>query len=279
MWVVNFANFLLWVEQQVEPKLNPTSSADAHTNVEQVFKRNSLDHFCKKVVLSFPEKSFYELSPKAIKPWELADSFPTKASLCTKSKLVRTLLCSETAIFNMDRKITRSDKRTSLILSNKFTRIRYFQVVLTDFHGAFLLGDFNFRIVPQNFEEKTLFQNNCFIYDQLLSMDEVFANGIIAKTQASIRKLGLFEPIGDFIFESKINFPPTYKLIHKGFSYLLNANYVPCYPDRIFYLRPKNQEKKLTEQKSYESSFTTVDSDHKPVYAQFTVVKEMPCII
>ena len=102
-------------------------------------------------------------------------------------------------------------------------------------------------------------------------MDEAHVNEIVNFSKNKLKEKGIFEESYEYIFEPVIRFPPTYKMIHKGFSYLLNDTYIPSFPDRIFCLKPLIFTSFEIENKSYECSFVTNKSDHKPVYAQYSV--------
>lgn len=116
--------------------------------------------------------------------------------------------------------------------------------------------------------------NNMFLYDQLIKLDEAIADKLIYQIDKKLKFIGSVKPFGDYVHEAKIKFPPTYKFIHKGCSYLLNSSYVPCYTDRVFWLNGKDRDKWTVESKSYECCYSVNCSDHKPVYAQFVVQRQ-----
>jgi hypothetical protein len=126
-------------------------------------------------------------------------------------------------------------------------------------------------VPPHKINEKNIFVNSTFVFDALLDEDECLEGRYGEQLEERLKKAGIIPGKEEHIKEAPINFPPTYKHIHKGASYLLNKTYVPCYTDRIFYLTGIKPKGKTIEAKSYQCCYHVNLSDHKPVYGQFVV--------
>lgn len=134
-----------------------------------------------------------------------------------------------------------------------------------------MVGDFNFRVPPAAVNEKRLFVERELVFRVLPEWDECVAGKYVENVQKKLKKTGVLPEEGTYIMEEPINFPPTYKNIHKGSSYLLNREYAPSYTDRIFHLAGTHPHAATVECRAYQCCYHINLSDHKPVYGQFIV--------
>jgi len=69
--------------------------------------------------------------------------------------------------------------------------------------------------------------------------------------------------------EGDITFAPTFKFIEGTNNYCLRESRVPSYTDRVLYKhKPKSDQILILE--NYDSNNLLKESDHKPVFAQFS---------
>jgi len=120
------------------------------------------------------------------------------------------------------------------------------------------------------------FFDNRFLFNGLIKVDELVGTNLINEVEQLVQDEITEKQGNGLIYEPPVHFPPTYKLIHKGYSYVLNEDYIPSYTDRIFVLKPLKRKNVRIEDKSYECCFNICKSDHKPVYAQFAIQFEEP---
>lgn len=124
---------------------------------------------------------------------------------------------------------------------------------IRDHDAVIWLGDFNYRISLANSQVKPLIEkheyNKLFDYDQL------------NQQMASGESFPFFD-------EMEITFAPTYKFDHDTQTYDTSEKQrVPAWTDRVLSL----SKNKIIKQHSYNSVPEISFSDHRPVFATFTV--------
>ena len=114
-----------------------------------------------------------------------------------------------------------------------------------------LFGDLNYRVNLPMDKIKHLVRNE--MIKDIIEFDQL----------CILRKK--MEVMHDFT-EEEITFAPTFKLSEGG--YVITSSRIPSYTDRILYKAKAGVSLKL---ESYDSNNELKSSDHRPVFAQFTL--------
>ena len=125
---------------------------------------------------------------------------------------------------------------------------------ITTHQFCFFVGDLNYRLAGTYEEVKRLAQAGK--YNEMMDYDQ------LTKEKRAMRVFAGFQ-------EEEIYFPPTYKFNKNSMTYDTSKKQrVPSFTDRILFCA---KHRRLLECTSYESDMDVLISDHRPVFAHFTM--------
>lgn len=139
--------------------------------------------------------------------------------------------------------------------------------VLHSFHHIFWIGDLNYRVQRGRTADLDEF-NWALELAESGNSEKLLKHDQLRQQQSARLAFWGF-------YEAEITFPPTYRMLKGQLGYSNKKHQNPSYTDRILHRSLVGFERHLT-QLSYAAAHSLLQSDHRPVCAEFRVVTQIP---